>query len=47
MKKIVPALLMLVSVCLTAQEKKEISVKTEAKAVTIFMKGAQVTRKKV
>ncbi|HRG54260.1 MAG TPA: mucoidy inhibitor MuiA family protein [Bacteroidia bacterium] len=46
MKKIVPALLMLVSVCLTAQEKKEISVKTEAKAVTIFMKGAQVTRKK-
>lgn len=46
MKRIIPVLLILGSLNLTAQEKKEISVKTEAKAVTVFMKGAQVTRKK-
>lgn len=46
MKRMIPVLLILGSLNLTAQEKKEISVKTEAKAVTVFMKGAQVTRKK-
>lgn len=46
MRKMIPVLLILGSLNLTAQEKKEINLKTEAKAVTVFMKGAQVTRKK-
>ena len=46
MNKIVLFLLVFVNLNLIAQDKKEISVKTEAKAVTVFMKSAQVTRKK-
>lgn len=47
MKRFVLSLVVLWGLNLTAQEKKEINVKTDAKAVTVFMKGAQVTRKKV
>lgn len=46
MRKIIPVILILLNVRLVAQEKKEIIVKTEVKAVTIFTKAAQPTRKK-
>lgn len=46
MRKILPVMLICLNVTVTAQDKKEISVKTEVKAVTIFTKGAQPTRKK-
>ena len=47
MKRIVLSLLVLLNLNSIAQEKKDIIVKTEAKAVTVFMKSAQITRKKV
>lgn len=46
MRKILPAILIPLSVAVHAQDKKEIIVKTDVKAVTIFTKGAQPTRKK-
>lgn len=48
MRKILPAIAILIScnLMITAQERKEIVVKTEIKAVTIFAKAAQPTRKK-
>jgi hypothetical protein len=46
MKKIFLPVLMVFSMNSDAQEKKEIPVKTEVSAVTVFMSGAQVTRKK-
>jgi hypothetical protein len=47
MKKIILPILMVFSMNINAQEKKEISVKTEVSAVIVFMSGAQVTRKKM
>jgi hypothetical protein len=46
MKKIMLPILMIFSMNINSQEKKEIPVKTEVSAVTVFMNGAQVTRKK-
>jgi hypothetical protein len=46
MKKLFLPVLMVFSMNINAQEKKEIPVKTEVSAVTVFMSGAQVTRKK-
>lgn len=46
MRKIIPLILVSLSCTVAAQDKKEISVKTEVKAVTIFTKSAQPTRKK-
>jgi uncharacterized membrane protein len=46
MKKIILPILMVFGMNIKSQEKKEIPVKTEVSAVTVFMSGAQVTRKK-
>ncbi len=46
MKKLILPFLVACSLQTSAQEKKDIPVKTEVSAVTVFMSGAQVTRKK-